>query len=154
MVDNLEDDQKLREILGPLLRKHVAYQDGRSSKAPSLVFADADYEMGDGPFALHLDGKYADEPAIVYVRADALVQAVARAEAAEAALPSVSAKAAEYHAIANAYAMWVSDVCELLEERIGEWDLDDPADAKLKDLMDRAELGIAKETRAALGEGD
>ena len=80
--------------------------------------------------------------------------AVARAEAAEAALPSVSAKAAEYHAIANAYAMWVSDVCELLEERIGEWDLDDPADAKLKDLMDRAELGIAKETRAALGEGD
>jgi len=89
-----------------------------------------------------------------FVRHDLYDAAVARAEAAEAALPSVSAKAAEYHAIANAYAMWVSDVCELLEERIGEWDLDDPADAKLKDLMDRAELGIAKETRAALGEGD
>ena len=79
-----KDDPKLREVLGYALRSHVAYQDGRGREAPSLVFADADYERDDGTCGLHVDGKQANEPAIVYVRADALMDALDRAEAAEA----------------------------------------------------------------------
>ena len=78
------DDPKVRALFGYALRSHVNYQDGRHSEAPALVFADYDYEVGDGACGLHADGKSANEPAIVYVRADALIDALARAERAEA----------------------------------------------------------------------
>ena len=79
-----DDDARLRKIFGYLLRDHVAYQDGRNSEAPSVVFADGDYEVGDGTCGLHPDGKRCNEPAIIYARADALVDALSRAEKAEA----------------------------------------------------------------------
>jgi chromosome segregation ATPase len=66
-----------------------------------------------------------------------------RAEDAEA-------KRDEYHDIANAYAAWAGDILELLEERLGELDIDNPSDEALKRLMDRAEAGIASDVRAAL----
>ena len=69
------DDPKVRALFGYALRSHVNYQDGRHSEAPALVFADYDYEVGDGACGLHADGKSANEPAIVYVRADALIDA-------------------------------------------------------------------------------
>ena len=72
------DDPKVRALFGYALRSHVNYQDGRHSEAPALVFADYDYEVGDGACGLHADGKSANEPAIVYVRADALIDAHAR----------------------------------------------------------------------------
>lgn len=65
-------DAECRKMFGDELRDHVQYQDGRDSQGPTLLFADADYEIGDGKCGLHTDGKYASEPAIVYVRADAL----------------------------------------------------------------------------------
>ena len=83
-TERQDDGAMLREIFGYLLRDHVAYQDGRNSEAPSVVFADGDYEVGDGTCGLHQDGKQCNEPAIVYVRADALVDALSRAENAEA----------------------------------------------------------------------
>ena len=78
------DDPKVRALFGYALRSHVNYQDGRHSEAPALVFADYDYEVGDGVCGLHADGKSANEPTIVYVRADALIDALERAERAEA----------------------------------------------------------------------
>lgn len=77
------DDPKLRALLGYALRDHVNYQDGRHSEAPTLLFADYDYEVGDGTCGVSEDGKRCNEPAIVYTRADALMDALARAEAAE-----------------------------------------------------------------------
>ena len=70
-----DDDPKVRALCGYALRAHVRYQDGRYSLAPALVFADADYEVGDGTCGLHSDGKQANEPAIVYTRVDALINA-------------------------------------------------------------------------------
>ena len=93
-----DDDARLRKIFGYLLRDHVAYQDGRNSEAPSVVFADGDYEVGDGTCGLHQDGKQCNEPAIVYVRADALVDALSRAENAEAERDAMR-EALEFYAI-------------------------------------------------------
>jgi len=76
-----DDDPKLRALFQYQLRTHVRHQDGRDSLAPTLVFADADYEVCDGVCGLHADAKSANEPAIVFARADALVDAVARIEA-------------------------------------------------------------------------
>jgi len=45
---------------------------------------------------------------------------------------------------------WAGDILELLEERLGELDMDSPSDEALKRLMDRAEAGIASEVRHAL----
>ena len=89
-----DDDAMLRETFGYLLRDHVAYQDGRHSDAPSVVFADGDYEVGDGTCGLHPDGKRCNEPAIIYARADALVDALSRACKAEAWNRAMVAKAA------------------------------------------------------------
>jgi len=75
-----DDDPKLRALFQYELRDHVRHQDGRDSLAPTLVFADADYEVGDGTCGLHADAKSANEPAIVFVRADALVDAADRIE--------------------------------------------------------------------------
>ena len=101
-----DDDARLRKIFGYLLRDHVAYQDGRNSEAPSVVFADGDYEVGDGTCGLHPDGKRCNEPAIVYARADALVDALSRAEKAEAerdalreALAHINLMDPEHHGI-------------------------------------------------------
>lgn len=74
---------KLWELFGYALRPSVEYTDGRDSAAPLLLFADFDYEVGDGVCGLHADGRQANEPAIIYVRVDSLVDALARAEAAE-----------------------------------------------------------------------
>jgi len=87
------DDPALRKMFGHMLRDHVAYQDGRHSEAPTLVFADADYEVGDGSCALHEDGKRANEPAIVYARADALMHLDAENRALRARIAGLEAKA-------------------------------------------------------------
>lgn len=73
MTTTYIDDPRVRNICGHHLRSHVKYQSGEHSLAPSLIFADADYEVGDGTCGLWSDGKYANEPAIVYVRIDALL---------------------------------------------------------------------------------
>lgn len=77
----METDPKLRKAFTFRLRKHVAHQDGSETAAPSVIFADADYEIGDGRCGLHEDDKCANEPAIIYVRADAYMAAVAQIEA-------------------------------------------------------------------------
>lgn len=51
-------------------RAHCSYQDGSDSKAPTLLFAGADYEATDGSMGLREDAKYVNEPAIIYVRLD------------------------------------------------------------------------------------
>ena len=89
------DDPKVRALFGYALRSHVSYQDGRHSEAPALVFADYDYEVGDGACGLHADGKSANEPAIVYVRADALIDAHARLANARNDALEEAAKVAE-----------------------------------------------------------
>lgn len=47
-------------------------QNGARSAAPLYVYADADYEEGDGSCGLHETVKRANEPAIQYRRADLL----------------------------------------------------------------------------------
>lgn len=74
----METDHKLRKAFTFRLRKHVSHQDGSGTAAPSLVFADADFEAGDGRMCLHEDDKQANEPAIIYVRADAYMAALAQ----------------------------------------------------------------------------
>lgn len=86
-----DDDPKVRALCGYALRAHVRYQDGRYSLAPALVFADADYELGDGTCGLHSDGKQANEPAIVYTRVDALIDANDRIKELEAEIASLRA---------------------------------------------------------------
>ena len=71
-----EDDPRLRKAFTYALRAHVRHQDGSDSGAPVIIFADADYEVGDGKVGLHEDDKCANEPAIVYVRADAYLALV------------------------------------------------------------------------------
>ena len=96
------DDPKVRALFGYALRSHVTYQDGRHSEAPALVFADYDYEVGDGACGLHADGKSANEPAIVYVRADALIDAHDRlATARNDALEEARTKIREHSDIAR-----------------------------------------------------
>ena len=88
MTDEWTDDDcpRCRAAFTYLLRAHVRHQDGRDSQAPMLVFADADYEDGDGSMGLHGDAKRANEPAIVFVRADQFLDAAAERDALRAAL--------------------------------------------------------------------
>jgi hypothetical protein len=86
-----DDCPKVRETFGHLLRAHVRHQDGRDSLAPSVIFADYDYEVGDGRCGLWSDAKNANEPAIVYARADALIDALAHIKALEAQLATARA---------------------------------------------------------------
>ena len=76
------DDTELREALPGHFRTHVIHQSGAGTKAPETIFADADYEFGDGACGLHEDDKRANEPAIVYVRADLFMAERAHAAAA------------------------------------------------------------------------
>lgn len=91
MSDEWTDDDcpRCRAAFTYLLRAHVRHQDGRDSQAPMLVFSDADYEDGDGSTGLHGDAKRANEPAIVYVRADQFLDAAAERDALRAALEAV-----------------------------------------------------------------
>lgn len=75
----------LREEL-PCLRTHVAIQSGVGTRAPVYIAADADYESGDGNCGLHEDEKYANEPAIIYVRADLFMDMRAERNALRAEL--------------------------------------------------------------------
>lgn len=59
-------------------RTSVAYQSGDGTNAPAMIFADADYEAGDGNLGLHENSKSANGPTIIYVRADALELAYAQ----------------------------------------------------------------------------
>ena len=87
MTDEWTDDDcpKIRAAFGFLLRAHIRHQDGRHSLAPQIIFADYDYEVGDGKCGIWEDAKSANEPAIVYARADALIDAadLLAAQAAE-----------------------------------------------------------------------
>lgn len=80
----MQDDPKVRKAFGYALYSGVAYQDGDGTNAPALVYADADYEIGDGKTGLHESGKAANEPTIVYVRADGYIRALEEAEKLQA----------------------------------------------------------------------
>lgn len=108
------DDPAIRKKFGYMLRSHVAYQDGRYSEAPTLVFSDADYEVGDGTCGLHADGKSANEPVIVYVRADALMHLEAENRALRVDLsrstPAEAARVEEGMAMTGAVAECIKDL--------------------------------------------
>ena len=78
-----EDCPRVRKALTYYLRAHVRHQDGSQSEALAVIFADADYESGDGNVGLWADSKNANEPAIVYVRADAYLDALDKIEQLE-----------------------------------------------------------------------
>lgn len=80
---------RVRSAFGHLLRQGYTYQDGAESEAPALIFTDCDYEVGDGKCGLWEDGKNANEPAIVYARADAYLAVKDDAEAARRHLGAV-----------------------------------------------------------------
>ena len=65
--------EAVERLLGYALHTGYEVQSGEGTKAPAVVFADADYEVGDGKIGLHENQKPANEPAIPYVRIDALV---------------------------------------------------------------------------------
>jgi len=69
--------ERLREILSYGLPSHVEIQTGEGTSSPNAVFADADFKVGDGVCGLHASGRQANEPCIPYIRADALVHALA-----------------------------------------------------------------------------
>ena len=73
-----EARKALADIYGYMLRPGVDYQSGDGTNAPAIIFADADYEVGDGKCGLHEDSKSANEPAIIYVRSDAIESAYAQ----------------------------------------------------------------------------
>lgn len=77
----MQTDLALRKAFTFQLRSSVSHQDGSETAAPSVIFADADYEIGDGKCGLHEDDKQANEPAIIYVRADVYMAALAQIEA-------------------------------------------------------------------------
>ena len=77
----MQTDPALRKAFSCRLRSSVVHQDGSETGAPALIFADADYEIGDGKCCLHEDDKQANEPAIIYVRADVYMAALAQIEA-------------------------------------------------------------------------
>lgn len=106
----MSDDPKVRAAFGHRLRAHVNYQDGRGSEAPSIVFADCDYEVGDGKCGLHEDGKSANEPAIVYARADALMDALASIEQQAAEIARLKAPFDAARAWKTARESAISDV--------------------------------------------
>lgn len=72
---------ELRERLDYIVPAHVEVQSGADTNTPSALFVDADYDLGDGTCGLHASAKNANEPAIVYVRSDALMAAERRADA-------------------------------------------------------------------------
>lgn len=85
---NVYDEARkaLADIYGYALRPSVDYQSGDGTNAPAIIFADADYEVGDGKCGLHEDSKSANEPAIIYVRSDALEAAHAQIKVMREAL--------------------------------------------------------------------
>lgn len=76
-----QDDPRIRAAFTYALRAHVRHQSGEDTPSPAIIFADADYEVGDGSMGLHEDDKRANEPAIVYVRADAYLAVVDQCKA-------------------------------------------------------------------------
>ena len=74
-------DPALRKAFTYALHAGVEHQDGSESGAPAAIFADADYEVGDGKCGLHESDRNANEPAIIYVRADAYMAVCAQIEA-------------------------------------------------------------------------
>ena len=60
----------LKKFATYALRIGYEIQSGRGTNAPTLIWADADYEVGDGKCGLHEGQKGANEPAIPYVRLD------------------------------------------------------------------------------------
>lgn len=84
--------QVTRNAFGYELRPSVAYQSGHGTQAPALMFADADTQLGEGG-KYHEDGKYVNEPAIVYVRADGYLRQAARIAQLEATLEKADALA-------------------------------------------------------------
>ena len=72
-----EDVKRLRKLLSYGLPPHVGVQTGEGTSSPNAVFADADYEIGDGVCGIHSSGKQANEPCIPYIRADALIHSLA-----------------------------------------------------------------------------
>lgn len=102
MADMWTDDDcpEVRAAFGHALRAGYTYQSGSDSEAPALIFADADYEVGDGKHGLWEDGKYANEPAITYVRADAYLSLLNRAQIP---VPSSREHAEKMLVVAEAY---------------------------------------------------
>ena len=88
---------RLLNLLGYIAREGYTYQDGSDSGAPAVIYADADYEIGDGKCGLHETVKSANEPAIVYVRADTVL-------AQQSAIDTLTARVAELEEALKFYA--------------------------------------------------
>ena len=87
-----EDDPRIRAAFAYALRAHVRHQSGEDTPSPAIIFADADYEIGAGSMGLHENDNRANEPAIVYVRADAYLAAVDQCRALAARLAEIESK--------------------------------------------------------------
>lgn len=89
-ANGLEAQALVERLLGYQLRTGYDVQTGVNTNAPSVVWADADYEVGDGTCGLHETQKPANEPAIPYVRFDALTAALDEIERLREALAVIS----------------------------------------------------------------
>ncbi|GHE88602.1 hypothetical protein GCM10016455_05920 [Aliiroseovarius zhejiangensis] len=67
----------LTQMFGYQVRTGYEIQSGADTCAPTLIWADSDYEVGDGLCGLHPDQKGANEPSIPYVRFDTVLQLTA-----------------------------------------------------------------------------
>lgn len=85
--------QAIKTVLGYQLRTGYDVQTGAETNAPSVIWADADYEVGDGACGLHETQKPANEPAIPYVRFDTLRALLAERDEARAETAAMLEKA-------------------------------------------------------------
>lgn len=79
-----EEVEALTRIMRYAARPGFKYQTGEGTNTPTFIFADADYEIGDGSCGLHECVKRTNEPGIVYVRADSYLALSARVAELEA----------------------------------------------------------------------
>lgn len=80
MTTDTEARALIEQLFGYQVRTGHTIQSGAGTKAPTLIWADADYEVGDGLCGLHPDQKQANEPSIPYARIDAVFALLAENE--------------------------------------------------------------------------
>lgn len=80
MTTDTEARELVDRLFGYQVRTGHTIQSGAGTKAPTLIWADADYEVGDGLCGLHPDQKQANEPSIPYARIDAVFALLAENE--------------------------------------------------------------------------
>lgn len=93
------DKESVERLLGYQLRTGYDIQSGDCTESPAVVFADADYEVGDGSCGLYGDQKTANEPAIPYVRIDSLLSIAAERDALKAEVDELEASSRIWEAL-------------------------------------------------------